>query len=181
MRRTPKRAALPAAVLLLTLALAAASFAQWKLRGKGRDRELTPRNDIPAVSHIGWRPHQDALRVDRLKVDYVAGSLNLYNDRLLFRFVVTGMLAHDMRSWRPYIKEVHISERFLDRKPGEHPVADILITPIVGVKEDPDYAGQQVPLKLNVEHVLHTFQWGTNRYVIRCAGHEQAQEVFHHK
>lgn len=71
---------------------------------------------------------------------------------------------------RPCITKVHISERFAPRMTNAVPVADFLVTPVVGTSDTKVAMGkdQVVPFHVKAEMYFQTFDWGQNQYVIRC-------------
>ena len=128
-----------------------------------------PHSDVPVVSRIGWWAYQEGLTVTNLSVEVVDAPLQLFNYKALVRMHIAGTLHYEAR-WRPYIKQVHMGERFEPSNTNDMPVADFLVTPVVGVRQDRTYGGETNSFETKAETYFQTFGWGQNPYQIRCAG-----------
>lgn len=126
-------------------------------------------SDVPVISRIGWWAYQDGLTVTNFVVEVIDAPLNLFNSRALVRMHIAGTVQYKNGGWRPSIREVHIGERFDLNNTNALPLADFLVTPVVGVNEDQRYTGEILPFNLKVETQFQTFGWGANSYLIRCA------------
>ena len=103
-----------------------------------------PKNQIEVVTDIGWWAFQKELKIDNFTVKIVESKLNLFNNYSLISYTVKGKLKGN-NNWKPYIGNVHISQRFireynrdlhpyLDKDTSKIPEAIIEITPIVMTK-----------------------------------------------
>jgi hypothetical protein len=137
-----------------------------------------PKNEINETFQIGWWSYQESLVIDSFKVELVESKLNLFNNKSLIRYRLKGKLIHDT-PWQPYIKTVHISQRFirkynrnlhpyLDTDTTKMPEAIIEITPVVKVKENQYYKGDSVDVEFTNEIKLESFHWGNNWVRLQC-------------
>lgn len=154
---------------LLAVAGGAAIFAGSGCLGT---RVHKPRSDVPVIANIGSWPYQKDLRVDDLAVTVVDARLNLFNKHALVRFQLKGRIAY-RKGWRPFIKEVQISQR-LAGDPTTRPYGDFALVPVVGVEQDERYAGEDVQFDVKVEQLVESLDWGSNHYVV-VAGNKQAE------
>jgi hypothetical protein len=136
---------------------------------------------VPVVSHIGWWVYQDGLTVTVLDPVVLEAPLNLFTAEALVSFRVAGTLAYPKGQWRPYVASVHVGEQFTPESRDDNRVGVITLTPVIAVKEDPSYHGQPVPFGLVVEHLVHTFAWGPNHYIIRSGGVERPLQLWQRK
>src|SRR5687768_16662817 len=100
-----------------------------------------PKNQTEITYNIGWWSHQGGLTIDKLEIEVVDSRLNLFNNRSLISYTIEGKMTDD-KNWEPYLKKIHISERFptdSSRRTGM-----IELTPVVGVKENNEYTGSLV-------------------------------------
>jgi hypothetical protein len=135
-----------------------------------------PRSDVPVIANIGAWPYQKDLRVEDLAVTVVDAPLNLFNNQALVRFRIKGRIKCD-NGWRPFIKEVQLSQR-LAGAPTTRPYGDFALVPVVDVKQDPKYAGDDVQFDVKVEQLVESLDWGPNHYVV-VAGDKQAEFTLH--
>ena len=149
-----------------------------------------PRSDVPVIANIGFWPGQEHLRIDDLTVTVVDAPLNLFNSKALVRFRIKGSIANT-NDWRPYIKKVQISQRAATTQsiatvlttqphgglllaPRDLKYGDLLLVPIVDVRQDSKYTGEEVSFDIKVEQLIETLRWGSNRYVV-VAGDKQTE------
>lgn len=144
-------------------------------------RPRRPRNSVPVVFTIGWWVYQDGLAVTVLDPAVLEAPLNLFGSEALVSFRIAGHVSYPEGHWRPYVQSVHVSEQFTPESRDDKRVAVITLTPVIGVKEDPAYRGESVSFGLVVEHTLHTFAWGQNRYIVRSGAQERSVELFQRK
>jgi hypothetical protein len=137
---------------------------------------MKPRSDVPVV---GSYP-QD-IQITDLTIGIVKADLCVFDDRALVRFRIAGTLQHGQHGWRPYIKEVQINEHLPEGESDTCAPGEIVLTPVVGVKRDRQYAGEPLPFEVKVEHVVQTFQALENRYVIRCGPLERQLVLYRDK
>ena len=137
-------------------------------------RVQRPRSDVPVVDSIGWWPHQEVLCIDDLAVTVVDAPLNLFNNEALVRFQIKGRIAF-RTGWRPYINKVQLSQR-LSSASSTRPYGDLLLVPVVGVREDSKYTGDDVQFDVTVERLIESLDWGSNRYVV-VAGSRRAEFI----
>jgi len=145
-----------------------------------RPRVSRPRSDVRVTADIGWWSYQEELEVTALDVEVLEAPLNLFGNRALIRFRLRGQVWHSKGGWRPYIRETQISQRFRSGEDGAR-FGDIEVTPIVGVKEDKLYHGEQIAFDYKVEQIVHTFQWGKNEFLVHSAGQERELELHQYK
>ena len=137
-----------------------------------------PQSDVPVIADIGSWPYQKDLRIDDLTVTVVDAPLNLFNNKALVRFKLKGRIAY-RNGWRPFIIEVQLSQR-LAGAPTTRPYGDFALMPVVGVKQDERYAGEDIEFDVKVEHLIESLDWGSNRYVV-VAGDKQAEFTLHQR
>jgi hypothetical protein len=131
-----------------------------------------PRSDVPVIANMGSWPYQKDLHVDDLRVTVVDAPLNLFNNQALVRFRLKGRIA-DRHGWRSFVKEVQLSQRLAGAE-TTRPYGDFWLVPVVGVKQDEKYAGEDVQFDVKVEELVESLDWGSNRYIV-VAGEKQAE------
>ncbi len=135
-----------------------------------------PVSDVPVVYKISWNSYQSGLSITQLRARVLSvdpkGILGL--DPAIVEFEVSGTIA-GKGQWRPQIERVHISERWI-QLPGESvdPVAEIVLTPLIGVKRDEKYSETPVEFKIKVQDKFATTAWGKNLYQVK-AGEQKAE------
>jgi len=128
-----------------------------------------PKIEIMETHSIGWWSNQEALTVDTFEVEIIESKLNLFNSKSLISYRLKGNLTYK-KGWRPFIKEIHISERFLTHSNDsiDYPDAIIEITPIIGAKDDESYNGEKIDFDVTNEKIINSFHWGNNRLRFKC-------------
>ncbi|PKV53063.1 hypothetical protein ATE84_5197 [Aquimarina sp. MAR_2010_214] len=130
-----------------------------------------PRNptvQIQETHSIGWWSKQEALTVDTFEVQIIESKLNLFNSKSLVKYRIKGSLNYD-KGWRPFIKEIHLSERFLTHSDSvENPDAIIEITPIIGAEDDESYNEEKIEFDITNEKIINSFHWGNNKLRFKC-------------
>lgn len=137
-----------------------------------------PKLEIAETGEIGWWAYQESLQVDSFAVEFVESRLNLFNDKSLIKYTLRGKLSYD-KHWRPVIKNVHVSQRFLrkydrtlhpylDSDTTNMPEAMIEITPVIKVIEDEHYNGEELDFEFTNELKLESFHWGNNWVRFQC-------------
>lgn len=137
-----------------------------------------PKNQIEAVTNIGWWAFQKDLKIDNFTVKIVESKLNLFNNYSLISYTVKGELKGS-NQWKPYIGNVHISQRFireynrdlhpyLDKDTSKIPEAIIEITPIVMTKENKSYKGEVIKFNFTNELKIQSFHFGDNWIRFKC-------------
>jgi len=132
-----------------------------------------PKLQTETTYRIGWWAHQEHLKVNSFKVEIIESKLNLFNSLSLLKYTIVGELKGD-NEWEPYIKKIHLNERFLiqsekenqsnfDNDSIEKPEAIIEITPIVDVKKNERYKGEKIHFEITNELKMESFHWGNNR------------------
>ena len=140
-----------------------------------------PLSNVRITSDITWRPYQNKLQVTNLDITILRSNLNLFNNRFLVRYRVSGQIRSETGPWRPFVKQVHLNERLIiptisnDFRHGE-----IEIVPLVDVKQDASYTGTPLPFEACIEKVTQTFDWGRNNYIVTC-GTIQTNFVVHQR
>ena len=138
-----------------------------------------PKLEISETSKIGWWPYQESLKIDSFTVEIVESKLNLFNRKSLIKYTVRGKLSNDGH-WKPSIKSIHVSQRFLriydrelhpylDTDTTKTPEAMIEITPIIEVVNDDNYNGEEIEFEFTNELKLESFHWGNNWVRFKCA------------
>lgn len=137
-----------------------------------------PKNQIEAVTNIGWWAFQKDLKIDNFTVKIVESKLNLFNNYSWISYTVKGELKGS-NQWKPYIGNVHISQRFireynrdlhpyLDKDTSKIPEAIIEITPIVMTKENKSYKGEVIKFNFTNELKIQSFHFGDNWIRFKC-------------
>jgi len=139
----------------------------------------SPKLEISETNEIGWWAYQKSLKVDSFSVEFVESKLNLFNSKSLIKYTVKGKLANDGQ-WKPSIKNIHISQRFIRQYDKElHPYLDsdttnipeaiIEITPVIEVTNDENYRGEIIEFEFTNELKLESFHWGNSWVRFQCA------------
>ncbi|WP_108869159.1 hypothetical protein [Aquimarina aquimarini] len=128
-----------------------------------------PKVEIKESHTIGWWSKQNTLTVETFEVKIIESKLNLFNSQSLISYHIKGKLCYE-NNRKPFIKNIHVSERFLDHTNDSihNKQAIIEITPIVGVKKDKDYEGEQLEFDVTNEKIINSFQWGENPVKFKC-------------
>lgn len=135
-----------------------------------------PKIEVPITYNIGWWSHQNLLIVDNFSVEISDSRLNLFNSKSIIAYTVSGKLKVK-KGWKPYIKEVHISER-VDTSKSLGILIEI--TPIVGLEKVEDDIGEQ-SFEFTNEHQVSSRFWGDNSFRFFCGRFEKDIEVFQRK
>ena len=72
-------------------------------------------------------------------------------------------------------KSVQLSQRIAGSA-STKPYGDLQLVPVIGVKNDADYAGQPVPFDVTVDHPISSLNWGPSTYVV-IAGDKSTEFV----
>ncbi|MFN6945838.1 MAG: hypothetical protein ACK4ND_12895 [Cytophagaceae bacterium] len=137
-----------------------------------------PKLEIPVTYEIGWWSYQESINIDSFKVEFVEHNLNLFNSKSLIKYRVAGTIQNEGH-WKPNIKNIHISQRFLNRynesfpnnlkyDTAGSPEALIEITPVIEVRKDENYNGEHIKFKFENEIKLESFHWGGNSVRFLC-------------
>ncbi len=128
-----------------------------------------PKVEVIETHTIGWWSKQEALSIDTFEANIVDSKLNLFNSKSLISYRIKGNLKYK-KGWRPYIKEIHLSERFLTNTTDSinNPDAMIEITPVIGAKDDESYNGEKIEFDITNEKKMNSFHWGNNRVRFKC-------------
>lgn len=137
---------------------------------------MKPRSDVRVV-----QSYPQDIQIADLTAGIVKADLCVLDDRALVRFRIVGTLQHGQAGWRPFIKEVHISEYLPQGEEDAGSLSEIVLLPVVGVKRDRHYEGESVPFDVKIEHIVHTFQYLENKYVIRCGPLERELLLYRDK
>ncbi len=144
-------------------------------------KDIHPREPkilMETTHRIGWWAHQEHLKIDSFKVEIIESRLNLFNSLSILKYSIFGKLSAD-KEWEPFIKKIHLNERFLkdyekdflpnfDNDSIEKPEAIIEITPIVDVKKNMKYKGEEILFEISNELKIESFHWGNNRIRFQC-------------
>ena len=146
----------------------------------GRKRILSnePRNpkiQIPVTYNVSWWSNQEDLFIDDLQVNIVESKLNLFNSKSLISYRINGRIKYDGH-WKPYIKEVHISER-INKDSTQNINRIIELTPIVNVKNNESVNGGIEKFDFKNEHMIISGNWGLNRIKVICGNKEAIIEL----
>jgi len=136
-------------------------------------------SDVPVTSEVGWWVDQDGLKITEFSAEAVDPDLglSLFYDRshFLMRFHIKGTLRYTGMGehWKPTIAKVQLTARVVT--PGTandnyEAIADALLVPVVEIKKDDSYNGDEIPFNLTIEHVFSAMNWGKNLYNIQCQG-----------
>ena len=133
---------------------------------------LGPSSDGEVISAIGSWAQQNSVKVDEVTVEIISARLNWANDRALVRFRIRGTMWDD-EFLRPRITRVFVSQRFGKSNFGKL-YGDIQINPVCQSRADNRYGGEPVSFDLMVEQIIHSLDWGENRYqVVAGECHEE--------
>ena len=146
---------------IVTLAVVGYSLLWWYLSPK----IPKPVSDVPIEYKIDWWAYQERLTLKELKTKVVFDGLNLFNGTSVVEYNLTGSVSYK-NNWRPYIKSVHISERWEPTNENSNRVATIAITPIVAVERDESYTGTAIEFDLSIQDYLKSGGWGVNLYKV---------------
>jgi|SRR6185312_13063368 len=124
------------------------------------------KSDVPMTYKIGWWGFQKGLSVSNLKSKVIFSNLNLFNHNALIEYQITGSMSERPR-FRPYIVEVNVNEKWL-KEDSESPHGEIILTPIVGFKNDDSYKGEVVQFDVKVQDQLAAGNWGENNYTVHA-------------
>jgi len=151
-----------------------------------------PSSHIPVTLNLGWWKYQDALAVTNLLAEPVEPHLDLFNSSFLARYQIQGTLQSE-KTRRPYLKEVQVFAHLVSLEvetdadesdpfgPAESYRANILIVPVVDVKQDDSYEGEEITFNIKIEHLLETMGWGDNIFEVTCGTQKRNFSVYHTK
>ena len=130
----------------------------------------SPKSDVPITYTLGWWNNQNDLIVTGLETSIIQSKLSLFNNKSLVRYKISGKLFHQNGRWKPYISEVHLSEKYnlydfnLRKYEGE-----ITAIPIIKLQDDDSYSGDTLNFKINIEEIIESAGWGKCVYLIKCS------------
>lgn len=127
-----------------------------------------PNTDVPETHKLGWCPYQQKLNIQMFRSYILENNSDQSNPELVLRYEIWGQIPYD-EDQKPYIKEVHISERFLKKDSLNDLGAEIQITPIVAVKKVAAAGGGSVEFKISNKLVIKTMHPGKNKVNVKCA------------
>lgn len=133
-----------------------------------------PRYEIPITYNVGWWSYQDQMKIESFGVKMIENNLNLFNSKSLMSYEIKGEINYSGH-WKPYIHEVHISERITTDSTSHHHRI-IEITPIVKTKKDKEKKGGIVKFDFKNEHTITSGGWGNNKIKIKCLDKEETIE-----
>jgi hypothetical protein len=139
-----------------------------------------PKLEVPVTYTLGWWGNQDKLVVDSFSVQIIESKLSLFNTQSLIAYTIRGHLNYQ-GEWKPYIKEVQISESFLPREHSDVIAAEIHLTPVVSVQVDKSKQGGIEYFNFTNQHLVHSFHWGENKVKFVCGKFERSIELFQKK
>ena len=137
------------------------------------------KSDVPIEYKVGWWAYQEAVKLDELDSKIVFDNLSLFNSTSIIEFKLKGTLIYK-NSWRPYIKSVHISEHW-ESTSSQYRVGNILITPIVAVKDDDSYDGTPIHFHIVVQDYLKSGGWGKSIFKVESQGKKSEVILFQNK
>jgi len=144
-------------ILVVSLLLIAGYFARWQIAYWLFFRPSIPQahSDVPIISDIGWWPFQDGLVISDLQVTPSKTQLYFSQPYFLLKYHIKGSVKYS-KGWKPLISKAQITERILYRdksEPHRPPLSsvDILIIPVVDVREDKNYSGGEIPFDITLE------------------------------
>lgn len=161
---------------IILLALIGYGLLRWYLSPKIPN----PKSDVPIEHKIDWWAYQEALTLDSFETKVIYDGLNLFNGTSVVEYNIRGSISYK-NNWRPYIRSVHISERWEGINRSNKRVGTIVVTPIIAVKNDELYTGEPIEFDLSVQDYLYSGGWGVNLYKV-CSMDKQAEiELIHRK
>lgn len=126
-----------------------------------------PTSDVPIEYKIKELSYNEALDVTELKASFVFDRINILSFKAVVQYEIKGTFAYK-KGWRPYIRAVHISERWKTLpKNFEQKIGDIVLTPIVSVSEDKTYEGERLDFTVKIQDYLYSGGWGETLYIVR--------------
>ena len=158
------------AIILIVLGIILVSYNKLNFKRKLK-------REIPITYNIGWWSNQKILTIEKFTVDIIESKLNLFNNKTLISYTITGQLKYD-HYWKPYIKEVHLSERVLITDIAQDIDAVIEITPVVAVKNDKSKKDGEISFGFKNEHIINSMHWRTNKIKLICGTHEKTIKVY---
>ena len=126
-----------------------------------------PKSEIPVTNSIGWWINQKELIIEAFEVRIIESRLNLFNQESLISYSVKGRIGYEGYS-RPFIKEVHLSERPLQMDSIVMEEIEIQITPIIDVIKVKEQMAGSIQFELKNEHIVKSMHWGQNRIRFTC-------------
>lgn len=138
------------------------------------------KSDVPVVSYIDWWPYQEALQLTDLKVKTIYQNLNLFNNKAIIEIQLQGQIKYKPE-WKPYIKEVQISERWQSNPSEKDVIGDIYVVPVINVKNKKSYNGVKESFSINVQHIIRTTSWGYNKYRVTAGTFSKEFEILQSK
>jgi hypothetical protein len=126
---------------------------------------------------VGWWLNQDGLVVTGFHVDVTDQSLGLLQTEASVRVHIAGTVTDTKGQWKPAVRQVHASERFVPSASAQDRAVLIELTPIVDEDEDSSYKGGSIPFDITFDYKLHTFRWGKNQFTFVLLGKEQRIEL----
>ncbi|WP_444942371.1 hypothetical protein ACJJI3_10375 [Microbulbifer sp. ZKSA004] len=158
-------------IACVVAALLAATY--WFLIKTLEPKIPEPKSDVPITYKIGWWGYQDDLVIDVLETKEIYSNLYLFNSKAVIEYRLKGTIKNKPM-WKPYIKSVFLSERWLGNPENfKGNAGEVILTPVVGVKEDQAYTGERVSFDLKVQDYLQAGGWGTNTYLVKAQDKEQ--------
>lgn len=138
-----------------------------------------PKKQIETTYEIGWWAYKQGLHIDQFKVDVLDSRLNLFNNKSLVSYTITGTLTA-AKTWKPDVYKIHLSERYSNFG-TDSAQAVIEITPVITVKENNKYNGEVIPFHVTNELIIESSGWGTNKLLFKCADREVTIELIQRK
>jgi hypothetical protein len=134
-----------------------------------------PKIEVPITYNVSWWSYQEDLVIENLEVNVIESKLNLFNSKSLISYTIKGKIKYDGH-WKPYIKEVHISER-INKDSVQNINRIIELTPIVKVENDESTNGGIEEFEFKNEHMITSGNWGLNKIKLICGNKEAIIEL----
>lgn len=140
----------------------------------------SPDIEIPITYNVGWWPYQSDIQINDFEINIIESNLNLFNSESLISYSISGKAVYK-GSWKPFIEEVHISER-INNDTTLKVQRIIEITPVVAVdKDDETVEESTVPFEFTNQHIITSGNWGSNNVLLICGEHEKIIELIQSK
>lgn len=131
--------------------------------GKGPGKAKTK---VPVTYKLGWWAKNANLKVESFEVKIIENALNLFNTTAKVSYTISGTMKANA-GWEPYVGSVHVSEHF-EKSDTTQQVAVINVTPIMNTKKNKKQAAGVTRFKFTNEHLVNTYQWGSNTFRFIC-------------
>lgn len=131
-----------------------------------------PKSDVKIISFVDFWPYQEHMEIKSLTVELKETRFGLMSlGQALIRINVTGEIKQSNNSSLAEIEMVHINERL--KTVDKEKWVEVEILPIVNFKETNHKILGSNKFDVNLEYIVHSYQWGSNNYIFNCGNFNQ--------